>query len=88
MWDGAFCMTNKYVILNVIKRHTSTYIIQRGVVYLYDERKCARDSKGDEDMAKVSSDKESNKTETPNVGKLLSKGIERYDKALEKLSKN
>lgn len=55
---------------------------------LYDERKSAKESKEDEDMAKVLNNKGSNKTETSNVSKLLNKGMKRYDKALEELSKN
>lgn len=85
---GLFYKTNKYVIFNVIKRHASTYIVLKDMLNLYDERKSAKESKEDEDMAKVLNNKGSNKTETSNVSKLLNKGMKRYDKALEELSKN
>lgn len=45
--------------------------------------------KRDENMSKIINNGDKNKNETrSNIENILNKGIERYDKALEKLSKN
>lgn len=55
------------------------------------ENKSAKDRKGDDDMAKTSETMREAKEQhsnTDNIKDILEKGIKRYDKALEKLSKN
>lgn len=55
---------------------------------MYESQKSGENKKGDVEVSKVINNKQSNKREELHVSELLQKGINRYDKALEKLSKN
>jgi len=53
-----------------------------------DTDKNDKKAQGDENMGKTIKNNQKKNVEARNISEILGKGIKRYDKALEKLSKN